>query len=231
MRCWYCEHAFDLTAVTRLGMMKGRPQERGGPFRTYRCPTCQRESRIEVTRGGRWFASPAKDIGIADFLFGWIEPLTPDDMLRMVDWHHRFADRRRHFFERDGDHRYSRRGLVDWLRRLWVSKSRRVAADATPANGPPQEGAAHDAAAGAEPPWPRTAPAHPYRVLGLDHGASEGEIRAAFRRLARRYHPDKLRDSDAKTLELASRRLAELVRAYDSLAKRDEGRRKPGESS
>jgi curved DNA-binding protein len=29
-----------------------------------------------------------------------------------------------------------------------------------------------------------------YVILGLEHGASESEIKRAYRRLARRYHPD-----------------------------------------
>lgn len=30
----------------------------------------------------------------------------------------------------------------------------------------------------------------PYQVLGVRHGASDAEARSAFRRLAKRYHPD-----------------------------------------
>jgi curved DNA-binding protein len=31
---------------------------------------------------------------------------------------------------------------------------------------------------------------HPYRILGVPHTASQEEIRSAYHRLARRYHPD-----------------------------------------
>ena len=35
-----------------------------------------------------------------------------------------------------------------------------------------------------------TFPSDPYRVLGLTPGASANEIRSAYRRLAKQYHPD-----------------------------------------
>lgn len=49
------------------------------------------------------------------------------------------------------------------------------------------------------------------RLLGVAHGASAKEIRAAWRAMVRAYHPDQYRgDKDA-----ASRRLAELNAAFD----------------
>lgn len=50
-----------------------------------------------------------------------------------------------------------------------------------------------------------------YRILGLEPGATPGEIRAAFRRLAKRQHPDVARTP------AATRRFVRTVTAYRML--------------
>lgn len=54
----------------------------------------------------------------------------------------------------------------------------------------------------------------PYKVLGVSPGASEEEITKAYRRLAKKYHPD-LNPGD-KTAEA---RMAEINEAYDTIKK------------
>ena len=53
----------------------------------------------------------------------------------------------------------------------------------------------------------------PYRVLGVNRGASEEEIKRAYRRLARRHHPDMNNNSKA-----AEGRFKEVSEAYEILS-------------
>lgn len=51
-----------------------------------------------------------------------------------------------------------------------------------------------------------------YVVLGVPHGAAEGEIKRAYRRLARRYHPD-INPGD----HVAENRFRQILEAYETL--------------
>jgi DnaJ domain len=63
----------------------------------------------------------------------------------------------------------------------------------------------------------------PYALLGVAPGASERELARAYRRAAKRWHPDRAGDDSA-------RRMAELNRAYEiaRLERRRVRRRSPG---
>ncbi len=52
----------------------------------------------------------------------------------------------------------------------------------------------------------------PYEVLGVPHGASEDEIKNAYRKLAKKYHPD-LNPGDAA----AAQKMNEINAAYDRI--------------
>lgn len=63
-------------------------------------------------------------------------------------------------------------------------------------------------------------PQNPYAVLEIEPGASQEEIKAAYRRLAVQYHPDKVQHLGKDLQELAATRFKEIQQAYDFLVRR-----------
>lgn len=57
----------------------------------------------------------------------------------------------------------------------------------------------------------------PYQVLGVTPQATDEEIKTAYRTLARKYHPDKYRDSDLA--DLAEEKMKDINQAYDEIKK------------
>ncbi|HAG42736.1 MAG TPA: molecular chaperone DnaJ [Clostridium sp.] len=58
---------------------------------------------------------------------------------------------------------------------------------------------------------------NPYEVLGVRQGASQDEIKKAYRELAKQYHPDQYGDNPLKNL--AEEKMREINDAYDALTK------------
>lgn len=57
----------------------------------------------------------------------------------------------------------------------------------------------------------------PYEVLGVAKGASIDEIKNAYRKLANKYHPDKVTYLGDEFKELANKRFKEIQEAYQEL--------------
>ncbi len=55
----------------------------------------------------------------------------------------------------------------------------------------------------------------PYSVLGVSKDASDEEIKAAYRELARKYHPDNYADNPLS--DLAGEKMKEINEAYDAI--------------
>ncbi len=64
--------------------------------------------------------------------------------------------------------------------------------------------------------------ADPYSVLGVDPGASDEEVKRAYRELARKYHPDNYQNNPLA--DLAEEKMKEINEAYDTITKARSGR-------
>lgn len=58
---------------------------------------------------------------------------------------------------------------------------------------------------------------NPYEILGVRENASQEEIKAAYRELVKKYHPDKYQNNPLA--DLAEEKLREVNQAYDMLMK------------
>lgn len=56
---------------------------------------------------------------------------------------------------------------------------------------------------------------NPYEVLGIKPGASQEEIKSAYRKLVKQYHPDQFTDNPLQ--KLAQEKLSEINEAYSKL--------------
>jgi DnaJ-domain-containing protein 1 len=62
-----------------------------------------------------------------------------------------------------------------------------------------------------------TDPKDPYQVLGVSSNASSEEIKNAYRKLAAKYHPDKVLHLGDEFQELAEERFKEIQEAYQQI--------------
>lgn len=61
----------------------------------------------------------------------------------------------------------------------------------------------------------------PYEVLGVKPGASDEEVKRAYRELARKYHPDNYQNNPLA--DLAEEKMKEINQAYDALTHKSTG--------
>ncbi len=69
----------------------------------------------------------------------------------------------------------------------------------------------------------------PYKVLGVSPNATEAEIKAAYKELVKKYHPDQFQNT--ALLEVAEEKMTEINAAYDQIMEeRRSGRKQESES-
>jgi DnaJ like chaperone protein len=71
------------------------------------------------------------------------------------------------------------------------------------------------------PPASGSKPKDPYEVLQIPKEASQEEIKAAYKHLAGKYHPDKVLHLGEEFQSLAEERFKEIQSAYQKLAVKD----------
>ena len=70
---------------------------------------------------------------------------------------------------------------------------------------------------------------NPYEILGVSENASDEEIKAAYRKLAKKYHPDNYADSPLA--DVAEQKMKEINEAYDTINQLRQKGRGTGSSS
>ena len=189
--CWCCGEPVSFGRLALECLLHGRPREEGGPWRSWRCPSCREENGALPGPSGGWLLHP-------------LEGLVPPGLLGRL----RTSERRRRLADAEA-----------WwaANRLRVERFRR-GLDGAPASPHPRG----RRAGGPRSRRPATArrsvaASGPRAVLGVSEDASLDEIRRAFRRSAKRLHPDRA-PRDAASQAEAHRRFRELRAAFEALA-------------
>ena len=58
---------------------------------------------------------------------------------------------------------------------------------------------------------------NPYDILGVDRSASASDIKKAYRKLAKKYHPDKVHHLGDEFKQFAEEKIKEINTAYDNI--------------
>ena len=221
LSCWYCGNGLNLDYLLRDGILRTRRERDGGPYRMYACTFCNRRNHCEKTRQGRWFGSPDSHPMLLDYILGRFIG-QPQDFIRTVSWYAANEERRRYFFEHDGDYRYSGGFIKRLLKRSLLrggAKSRKTTGEDRPEEKKQQQETTGEQR-GKEPP--RQPPRQPkligpWTILGVEQNATQAEIRRAFHKLAVQYHPDKVHHMGEDFQKIAHEKFTELQEAYERM--------------
>ena len=218
LNCWYCGNGLNLDYLLRDGILRTRREREGGPYRMYFCTSCNRRNLCEKTRRGRWFSSPDSHPMLLDYILGRFIG-QPQDFIRTVSWYAANEERRRYYFEHDGDYRYSG-GFIKRLLKGLLLLGRAKTSDENKQDERKQKQEAtgeQDRKERARPPPPQPELIGPWTILGVERNASQAEIRRAFHKLAVQYHPDKVHHMGEDFQKIAHEKFTELQEAYERM--------------
>lgn len=196
--CWRCEAEVPFGRVEVEHVLHARTRAEGGPWRAWRCPACREENGALRGPSGGWLLHP-------------LEGLLPAGLLDRL----RTARERRRLAAAETWWRANRDRVERFRRGLGVD----AAAGRTRTERPAPRAAA--AASRPRPRAPGRAPvprSGPRAVLGVPADATLDEIRRAWRRAAKRLHPDRAA-RDAGSQDEAHRRFLEVRAAFEALVR------------
>ena len=211
--CWACGAVPSEEDIRSEAILHPREAAEGGPYTRMTCRDCGAEGILEEAPGEASVLAPPEAAGIEVPLFA-----------TLLEGARARAARRR-----------AREWMDRWGVALEILRATRGRASREGA-GPPPRPAGGNRARGARDPGPpppepsrrpsRPAPADLPRtpgearaVLGLDARATRKEIDAAFRRAARKCHPDLVAHLDEDFQRLAHDKFLRLKRAQEILAR------------
>ncbi len=231
LECWACRHALLPADLARLGLLRVRAMDEGGPFFELRCPACKRENIAECNGAKHWFCFPPGN-------FGWFDRLLSGPLRRAE-----LNARKQWYARRDGFRSWFFQVLpfaVAEPQRPSASSGAETpprAAPEPPPRGPraktqetPKEDAkearsqAREDTEGARQREPRRGKPAPISLaeanalLGLEPSANATEVKQAYRALAQKYHPDKFAHLDEDFVNLAQQRFLRIKEAFDALS-------------
>jgi hypothetical protein len=183
-RCRRCGRPFEAGELVGLGVLRARPEAKGGPYLEFQCPECRLVLRL-IPHGEGRYAYP-----------GEAPPPAPPEADRRPPWQR--------------DRKEPPPEPMPRVAPVPPAATASRAAEAPPRPPPPAPNKGRTEARASDGPM---TVARALAILGVSAGADEAAIDRAYRERALRTHPDKAAHLDEEIQALAERRFKELQEA------------------